>query len=47
MNKKQKTVPTNFNEKTTIYKIENFYILIEFLLIRIALLMYLLLPDEI
>ena len=33
-----KTIPTNFNEKTATYKMQNFYILLAFLLITIALL---------
>ena len=33
-----KTVPTNFNEKNISCKIQNFYILLAFLLITIALL---------
>ena len=33
-----KTIPTNFNEKTATYKTQNFYILLAFLLITIALL---------
>ena len=33
-----KTFPTNFNEKNLTYKTQNFYILIAFLLITIALL---------
>ena len=33
-----KTFPTNFNEKNIIYKTPNFYILLTFLLITIALL---------
>ena len=33
-----KTAPTNFNEKNITYKIQNFYILLAFLLITIALL---------
>ena len=37
-NKQTKTIPTNFNEKKAICKIQNFYILLAFLLIRIALL---------
>ena len=37
-NKQTKTIPTNFNEKEAICKIQNFYILLAFLLIRIALL---------
>ena len=35
---KKKTIPTNFNEKKAICKIPNFYILLAFLLITIALL---------
>ena len=34
-----KTVPTNFNEKKKTCKTQNFYILLVFLLITIALLM--------
>ena len=34
-----KTVPTNFNEKKITSKTKNFYILLSFLLISIALLM--------
>ena len=34
----EKTVPTNFNEKKANYKTQNFYILLAFLLITIALL---------
>ena len=37
-NKKTKTIPTNFSEKKAIFKTQNFYILLEFLLITIALL---------
>ena len=33
-----KTIPTNFNEKKLVSKIQNFYILFAFLLITIALL---------
>ena len=33
-----KTIPTNFNEKKLVCKIQNFYILFAFLLITIALL---------
>ena len=33
-----KTIPTNFNEKKSVCKIQNFYILFAFLLITIALL---------
>ena len=33
-----KTIPTNFNEKKTTWKMQNFYILLKFLLIIIALL---------
>ena len=33
-----KTIPTNFNEKNISCKIQNFYILLSFLLITIALL---------
>ena len=33
-----KTIPTNFNEKNISCKIQNFYILLAFLLITIALL---------
>ena len=33
-----KTIPTNFNEKKVTFKRQNFYILIAFLLITIALL---------
>ena len=33
-----KTIPTNFNEKKSVYKTKNFYILFAFLLITIALL---------
>ena len=36
--KETKTFPTNFNEKKTICKAQNFYILLEFLLITIVLL---------
>ena len=36
--KERKTIPTNFNGKNTTYKIQNFYILLPFLLITIALL---------
>ena len=36
--KKQKTVPTNFNRKNITCKTQNFYILLAFLLITIALL---------
>ena len=36
--KKIKTFPTNFNEKNITYKTQNFYILLAFLLISIALL---------
>ena len=32
-----KTIPTNFNEKRVTCKIENFYILLTFLLITISL----------
>ena len=35
---KTKTIPTNFNEKKATCKIQNFYILLVFLLITIALL---------
>ena len=35
---KTKTIPINFNEKTTTCKTQNFYILIAFLSITIALL---------
>ena len=35
---KTKTIPTNFNEKKATCKIQNFYILVVFLLITIALL---------
>ena len=38
-NKKIKRIPTNFNEKTLTCKTQNFYILLAFLLITIALLM--------
>ena len=34
----EETVPTNFNEKKATYKTQNFYILLAFLLITIALL---------
>ena len=34
-----KTVPTNFNEKKAICKTQNFYILLAYILITIALLM--------
>ena len=33
-----KTIPTNFNEKKAIYKMQHFYILLTFLLITIVLL---------
>ena len=36
--KETKTIPTNFNEKKAICKSRNFYILLAFLLIFIALL---------
>ena len=36
--KETKTFPTNFNEKNITYKTQNFYILVTFLLITIALL---------
>ena len=36
---KTKTIPTNFNEKKATCKTQNFYILLAFLLITIALLM--------
>ena len=36
--KETKTVPTNFNEKNITCRTENFYILLAFLLITIALL---------
>ena len=38
-NQETKTIPTNFNEKNITCKTQNFYILIAFLLITIALLM--------
>ena len=38
-NKEIKRIPTNFNEKTITSKTQNFYILLAFLLITIALLM--------
>ena len=34
----EETVPTNFNEKKTTYKMQNFYILLALLLITTALL---------
>ena len=37
-NEKTKTIPTNFNEKKAICKMQNFYILLAFLLITTALL---------
>ena len=37
-NKETKTISTNFNEKKVICKRQNFYILVAFLLITIALL---------
>ena len=37
-NQETKTIPTNFNEKNITCKTQNFYILIAFLLITIALL---------
>ena len=37
-NKEIKTIPTNFNEKLLICKTQNFYFLLAFLLIIIALL---------
>ena len=36
--KETKTIPTNFNEKKAICKMQNLYILLAFLLITIALL---------
>ena len=36
-NEEAKTISTNFNEKETICKMQNFYILLVFLLITIAL----------
>ena len=36
-NEEIKTIPTNFNEKTATCKTKNFYILLAFLLITIAL----------
>ena len=36
--KETKTIPKNFNEKKAIRKTQNFYILLQFLLITIALL---------
>ena len=36
-----KTIPTNFNEKKVNWKMQNFYILLAFLLVTIALLMLL------
>ena len=38
-NEEIKTVPTNFNERNITSEIQNFYILLDFLLIAIALLM--------
>ena len=37
-NKETKTIPTNFNENRAICKTQNFYLLLAFLLITIALL---------
>ena len=37
-NEETKTIPTNFNEKKATCKTQNFYILLAFLLITIALL---------
>ena len=34
----KETIPTNFNERKVTYKTQNFYILLAFLLIAIALL---------
>ena len=37
-NEETKTIPTNFNKKNITFKTQNFYILLSFLLITIALL---------